>query len=247
MDIQLDNRAVFLDHWQKLALSTLDEATVGRDPALLEAKSFITNWGARAAVDSVGYRLVKAFRLSVSDRVFAPLIAPVLKMDPKFRYSRGFQTEGPLWALMSAQPAHLLDPKYADWKALLADSIRSVVTELTKGGRKLAERTWGERNTARIQHPLSRAVPSLARFLDMKPDPLPGDDNMPRVHSPTNGASERFVVAPGHEDQGFFHMPTGQSSHPLSPYFGLGHNAWVQGEKTPFLPGATRYTLTLEK
>ncbi len=247
MDIQLDNRAVFLERWQKLALATLDDAAMARDPRLREAKSLIENWGGRASVDSVGYRMVKAFRLAVSDRAFAPLIAPVLKMSPKFRYSRVWQSEGPLWALLSARPAHLLDPKYADWNALLTDSLGAVVTALTQDGRKLSERTWGEFNTARIQHPLSRAVPSLARFLDMPKDPLPGDDHMPRVHSPTNGASERFVVSPGHEDQGFFHMPTGQSSHPLSPYFGAGHEAWVKGEKTPFLPGPARYTLTLQK
>lgn len=247
MDIQLDNRAVFLDRWQKLALETLDDAILRSDPGLREAKSFIAHWGGKAAVDSVGFRLVKAFRVAVADRVFAPLIAPVLRMDPKFRYGRVWQSEGPLWALLSTQPAHLLDPRYAEWKALRADSIRAVVKDLTKNGRTLAERTWGERNVALIQHPLSRAVPALSRFLDMKQDPLPGDDHMPRVHSPTNGASERFVVSPGHEDQGFFHMPTGQSSHPLSPYFGAGHDAWLLGEKTPFLPGAPRYTLTLRK
>jgi penicillin amidase len=247
MDIQLDNRAVFLTRWQKLALETLDEAAIAKDPRLREAKGFIENWGARASADSVGYRLVKAFRLAVSDRAFAPLIAPALKMDPKFRYSRVWQSEGPLWALVSTKPAHLLDPRYADWKALLEDALSAVVTALTRDGRKLSERTWGEFNAARIQHPLSRAVPSLGRFLDMKKDPLPGDDHMPRVHSPTNGASERFVVSPGHEDQGLFHMPTGQSSHPLSPYFGAGHEAWVRGEKTPFLPGPPRYTLTLQK
>ena len=247
MDIQLDNRAVFLDHWQKLALKTLDAATIGNDATLRQARGFIENWGGKAAVDSVGYRLVKGFRLAAADRAFAPLIAPALKLDPKFRYSRVWQSEGPLWAMITAEPPHLLDPKFPSWKALLEDAMRSVVAELTKDGRNLAERTWGERNAARIQHPLSRAVPALARFLDMKKDPLPGDDHMPRVHSPTNGASERFVVSPGHEEQGYFHMPTGQSSHPLSPYFGAGHEAWVTGEKTPFLPGPTRYTLTLQK
>lgn len=245
MDIQLDNRAVFLEHWQKLALTTLDEATIGTDPALREARAFIAGWGGRAASESVGYRIVKTFRRAVSDRAFAPLIAPALQKDPRFLFSKIWQSEGPLWALITEKPLHLLDPKYADWHALLADAIRAAVLDLTAGGRPLAERTWGERNTARIQHPLSRAVPSLARFLDMKKDPLPGDDNMPRVHTPTNGASERFVVSPGHEEEGFFHMPTGQSPHPLSPYFGAGHDAWVKGEKTPFLPGRTKYTLTL--
>jgi penicillin amidase len=247
MDFQLDNRAVFLDRWQKLALATLDDAFVGSDLLLREARTFIASWGGRASVDSVGYRLVKAFRLATLDRAFAPLLAPALKLDPKFRYSRVWQSEGPLWAMITEKPAHLLDPRFADWNALLKDAIGAVVSDLTKDGRRLAERTWGERNGARIQHPLSRAVPALARFLDMKRDPLPGDDHMPRVHSPTNGASERFVVSPGHEEQGYFHMPTGQSSHPLSPYFGAGHEAWLTGEKTPFLPGSARYTLTLHR
>lgn len=247
MDIQLDNRAVFLDRWQKLALATLDDQAVGGDAKLVEARRLIANWGGRAAVESVGYRIVKAFRLAVSDRTFAPLIASSLKLDKKFRYSRIWQYEGPLWALNTSEPIHLLDPRFPDWKALRLDSIRAVVEALTKDGRRLSERTWGEFNAARIQHPLSRAVPALARFLDMKKDPLPGDDHMPRVASPTNGASERFVVSPGREDEGYFHMPTGQSSHPLSPYFGAGHQAWLTGEKTPFLPGPPRYTLTLRQ
>ena len=245
MDIQLDNRAVFLDRWQKLALSTLTEPTLNREPGLREAKAFIADWGGRASVDSVGYRLVKAFRLGAADRVFRPLLATVLKKDPTFRYSRIWQSEGPLWALVSTRPAHLLNPQFEDWNALLLDSLRAVIAELTKDGRNLAERTWGEKNAARIQHPLSRAVPALSRFLDMRNDPLAGDDHMPRVLSPTNGASERFVVSPGHEEEGFFHMPVGQSSHPLSPYFGAGHAAWLKGEKTPFLPGTPRYVLTL--
>ena len=245
MDIQLDNRALFLDRWQKLALSVLDEATVAGDPGLREARGLIEAWGGRAAIDSAGFRLVRAFRVAVSDRAFKPLIAPALKLDPKFRFSRVWQSEGPLWMLVTERPQHLLDLAFADWQSLLRDAMRATIAELTKDGRKLAERTWGERNMARIQHPLSSAAPALARFLDMKREPLPGDEHMPRVASPNNGASERFVVSPGQEEQGLFHMPSGQSSHPLAPYFGSGHDAWVKGEKTPFLPGPTRYTLTL--
>ena len=33
------------------------------------------------------------------------------------------------------------------------------------------------------------------------------------------------------------HMPTGQSGHPLSPFYANSHDAWVKGEPTPFLPG----------
>ncbi len=68
---------------------------------------------------------------------------------------------------------------------------------------------------------------------------------MPRVQSPSDGASERFVVSPGHEAEGIFHMPGGQSGHPLSPYFRAGHEDWVKGNATPFLPGPAQHTLTL--
>jgi penicillin amidase len=40
-------------------------------------------------------------------------------------------------------------------------------------------------------------------------------------------------------------MPGGQSGHPWSPFYRAGHEAWVRGEPTPFLPGLTQYTLTL--
>jgi penicillin amidase len=54
-----------------------------------------------------------------------------------------------------------------------------------------------------------------------------------------------MVVSPGREAEGIMHMPTGQSGHPLSPFYSNSHDAWVTGEPTPFLPGATVHTLTL--
>ena len=41
----------------------------------------------------------------------------------------------------------------------------------------------------------------------------------------------------GHEENGLFHMPVGESGNPLSPYYRDGHKAWEKGEATPFLPG----------
>ena len=80
----------------------------------------------------------------------------------------------------------------------------------------------------------------------MPADPLPGDTDMPRVQGPAVGASERFAVSPGREAEGYFHMPGGESAHPLSPYYRAGHAAWVRGEPTPFLPGPTQHTLELK-
>lgn len=68
---------------------------------------------------------------------------------------------------------------------------------------------------------------------------------MPRVQSPSHGASQRLVVSPGREEEGLFHMPAGQSGHPVSPYYGAGHEAWEEGRPTPLLLGDVVYELTL--
>jgi penicillin amidase len=94
---------------------------------------------------------------------------------------------------------------------------------------------------------LSRFLPAfISRFIDMPAVPLPGDRDMPRVQGPGFGASERFVVSPGHEDEGILHVAGGQSGNPLSPFFRDGFEAWARGDPTPFLPGPTRHTLRLE-
>jgi penicillin G amidase len=59
------------------------------------------------------------------------------------------------------------------------------------------------------------------------------------------GASERMIVSPGREEHGIMHMPTGQSGHPLSPFYANSHEAWVKGEATAFLPGQAAHRLTL--
>jgi penicillin amidase len=249
--VQLDDRAVFLERWRKLLLELLTPERTASDARRAEALHLVKEWGDHAATPSVGYRIVRAFRGRVAEDAFGPLLATCRRADGRFDYlgrrpNQGQrQWEGPLWALVSERPANLLDPRFASWDALLLSSLDAVLAELSKDGAPLAGRTWGERNTTLIQHPLSRVVPALGRWLDMPREPLPGDSNMPRVQHPSSGASERFAVSPGHEERGYFHMPGGQSGHPLSPNYGDGHEAWARGEPTPFLPGPAVHVLTL--
>ena len=79
----------------------------------------------------------------------------------------------------------------------------------------------------------------------MPAQPMSGDAHMPRVQRPAFAASERFAVSPGREDRAYFHMATGQSAHPLSPFFGAGHEDWVEGRLSPWSPGPVRYRLRL--
>jgi penicillin amidase len=172
------------------------------------------------------------------------LEVPGFSLDESSRYGVGRQFEGPAWALLTHRPQHLLNPGFETWEELLVTAVDRVAAQVSETG-PLAEETWGAANVASIRHPLSRILGPLAPWLDMPAQPLDGATHMPRVQQPAFGASERFAVSPGREQEGYFHMPGGQSGHPLSPYYRAGHEAWVRGEPTPFLPGPPVHRLTL--
>ena len=241
--IQLDDRALFLQRWWRLLR---DEAGSTHSPALAALAAAAREQPQRASADSVGYRVVRAWRLAVIERLKDGLTAPArAALGDAFVMPKLAQFEGVAWPLLEQRPAHLLPRRFDSWDALLEDAATQVRDELSATG-PLAARTWGERNTAHICHPLAGAIPLLGeRMLCMPPDPLDGDADMPRVAAPSFGASERMVVSPGHEADGIIHMPGGQSGHPLSPFWGAGHDDWVRGRPTPFLPGETVHTLTL--
>jgi penicillin amidase len=246
LTLQLDDRALFLARWRELLLATLSPDATRANPRREELRRHVADWGGRAATASVGYRAVRAFRLQVRERVFAPLIAVCQRVDPRFDY-RGFrQSEGPLWQLVSQRPPHLLDPHYPDWSVLLLEAADAALVELTAAGRPLAAHTWGDYNQVHIQHPFSRFLPWLSDWLDLPAQALPGDLHMPRLQTPDSGASERLAVAPGHERNGILHLPGGQSGHPLSPFYRAGHVAWATGEPLPLLPEPTAHRLRLE-
>ena len=244
LDIQLDDRALFLSRWQRLLQDTLAGS---KQPTLQSLRQLTAHWRNRAAVDSVDYRLVRAFRSAVSEAVLAPFAARVKQRQPDFSWPAESSAEAAVWALLRRQPPQLLDPKYPSWHALLVDAASQVVSELGQQPGGLGARRWGEHNRSAIHHPLSAALPRwLGHFIDMPDQPLAGDNNMPHVAAPGFGASERLDVAPGHEAEGVLDMPGGQSDNPLSPYFGAGHQDWVEGRPTPLLPGNTEHALTLQ-
>ncbi len=245
--IQLDDKAVLLEPWQKLLLDTLDEQALKDHPRRQELHGYVEDWGGRAAVDSVGFRAVREFRRKLVAQLCDVLGTPARQLDEDFRLGRYERVEGAIWRLVSEQPEHLIDPRYETWHELLLAAADDVIDEGTSDGNRLASYTWGNYNTTRIQHPLSLAVPRLAGWLDMEPEPLNGDtDNMPRIQAPTRGASQRMAVSPGREEDGYMHMPCGQSGHPLSPHYRDSHPAWANGEPSPFLPGKTEHTLVLK-
>ena len=247
LSIQFDDRAVFLTRWHDLLLEVLTDEVVSNDAELAEYRALVKDWIPRAVPESVGYRLVRAFRLDVERRVFHALTAPVREAyGDDVALQKSNQFESPLWSLVSKRPQHMLPGQYASWEAFLIDSVRRNIQYFKENfDGPLTDRTWGEINVAAIRHPLARSIPLFGDYLNMPAEQLNGDTDMPKVQGPSMGASERFSVAPGDEENSLLHMPTGASGHPLSPYYGLGHNDWAQGLPSPFLPGAPVHSLTL--
>ncbi|MGB5331574.1 MAG: penicillin acylase family protein [Woeseiaceae bacterium] len=245
--IQFDDRALFLARWRELLLKVLDDASVGDDADIAEYRRLVEEWIPRADPESVGYRLVRAFRLEVEERVFHALMAPARKAygeDVKLRRSNQF--EAPLWALVTTEPQHMLPSNYGSWRELMLGAVRQNIDYFNQNYEgPLSRRTWGERNTAAIRHPLSRGIPLFGHLLDMPADALSGDLDMPKAQGPAFGASERFSVSPGDEANSILNMPTGQSGHPLSGFYSRGHEDWVRGIPSPFLPGPASHRLTL--
>ncbi len=243
--IQLDDRALLLNRWKQL----LDETLQKTPPATWrnEIQQALQDWDGHASPQSVAYRIVHIFRLEVIKHLLDGFTAKIKSDYPEFEMPRLGQAEHAVWKLIEQRPPHLLPAGDRDWDSMLAARARQVTEQMQALPGGITARSWGEKNTADIRHPFSRALPSwIAAWLNMPADPLPGDHHMPRVQAPSFGASLRLVVAPGKEEQGYFEMPGGQSGHLLSPYYGSGHADWVAGKPVPFMPGLTQQTLLLQ-
>jgi penicillin G amidase len=182
----------------------------------------------------------------VMARALAFVLVECIEADPAFDPRRLRNREEAVWRLVTERPLHLLDPASESWDGFLLAAADAVVEEAQAAGPgDLSQRVWSEWNVTAYRHPLSAQVPALARWLDMPPASLPGDAYTVRVHWRSIAASMRLVVSPGREEEGILQMPTGQSGHPRSPFYGNSHPAWVEGTPQPLLPGPPVHRLTL--
>lgn len=248
--IQLDDEARMMKVWQKW----LQEVIASNPKATSEAFGiFAKTEGLRASINSVPYRIVHAFRNQVFSRIFGFDISRRGTIDIKKRglvAKLGIQRSIPVSyedvaeELIEQKPMHWLPEEFASWDDLLNDAAIATEVELTKD-QPLEEATWGKRNRAAIKHPLSMAVPALGTLLDMPEVELPGDSHLPRVQSPSGGASQRLVVSPGFEEIGIYHQPGGASGHPLSPYYRTGFDDWANGQASSLMPGPAVHTIEI--
>ena len=169
LSIQLDNRALLLEPWREILLTTLRrsdaQAVLTNDLAGIIA--CVSNWNGRATGDSVGYRVVRGFRNTTIEHLFEPLTAKGKQLLGERRERFWDGAERPVRALLEQRPIHLLNPRYSSYDELLLTAIGEVVNQLRAANEgDLARATWGQYANRPIQHPFSQGMPVLSRWLD---------------------------------------------------------------------------------
>lgn len=241
-EMQLDTRVSIFDFYRDLALQTIDQTEAGHELDH-EARQILLDWNGTADADQPAVQLLQIFRHQIHTRTLTPLLAPVRSLQQDFVY-RWFMDEEPVRRLLEERPMHLLSPRYGSWDELIETEWRNTLSRYQFLGHDLNE-PWGKTNAARIEHPLTMGMPMLADRLNLQAHPQPGHPFALRVATPSFGASARLVVSPGREQDGYLHVPAGQSGHPQSPHYRDAHAAWAEGQPLPLLPGEPNATLRL--
>ncbi len=242
--IALDERALFLERWHQQLRRELNPAQLKRSPELQTLLDALQDWDGRASADSRAYLAVRQFRLLFHAHTLGHWYAAVQAQDPEAGFTR-IHDEYALWALLTQKPAQVQLAEDNHWEDLLNRVLLATLHNLTPADGQAVPTltTWGTANTLDMAHPFARILPVLRPWLALPLAPQSGDMFMPKVSGTVFGASERMIVAPGKEAKGIFQMPGGQAGHPLSPYWGAGHEDWLQGRPAAYLPGKTEWVL----
>jgi penicillin amidase len=248
-DLQLDTESEFYGFYQQLALNSLTKETVAAQPDWAEVRDYLLAWDGRADAGSLGFALLVEFRKQLIESVFTPFLAASRQADKNFSYAWNY-IDTPLQALLNEKPLQTLPDAehYRNWDDFILGQLKHSIQQVQgrQPGVALMELNWGRLNRVKQTHPFSKVLPILSDLLDMPSEALPGCAFCVRAAGPGFGASERLVVSPGHFEDAILHMPGGQSSHPLSPYYRDQQYYWLKGLSMPLSAEKPEYTLLLQ-
>jgi penicillin amidase len=197
-------------------------------------------------INSKGAALLMAFRTKLAEALFAKVVARCKQYDPNFSYAWR-EMETPLRELLTQRPKGVIPAQYNDdWRVFILETLTSAAKDLQSDypDIELAQLNWGTVNRIAQQHPFSKSLPVLGAFLDIGDFESSGCASVcVRVMSKEHGASERFVLAPAHPENGILEMPGGQSGHPFSRHYRDQQKFWQEGKTIPFMPSKFLHTL----
>jgi penicillin G amidase len=246
--LQRDTGTDFYRYYQRLGLRALEDDGLAAQFSNDELRHYLKAWDGRAETNSLGLPLIVQFRDDLVKAVLAPLLVKCREIDPSFIYA-WHNADVPAQQIIESGHVELLPErqKFQDWnsflRAVLARSAQKLMER--QGAKTLADVRWGDVNRVEMRHPLSGNNAVLASLLNMPNVPLAGCARCVRYSSGKHGATERMVVAPGHESEGILHMPGGQSGQPGSRHYDDQQQAWIAGRPTNFSARAAVHRLTL--
>ena len=238
--MQLDTELIGLEAYRALALAALEGAT---DPGQLAQRDVIAAWNGRADADQPAVALLSAFQRSIERRFAAMLVAWMRQQagQPLPGLEIRAVHDEPWLRILETKPGNWLPSGYADWN----DFLRAALVEAAS--KEPGVEPWGERNRARFASPVAEAVPAFMKpTVTLDDGPQPGHGRAVRVQTPRAAASARYIVSPGHEEDGILQTPGGQSGDPRSPHYRSLHQAWRVGERTPLMPGPSARSVVLD-
>lgn len=233
--IQLDTRGGVYDFYHQLALGELKK-DLNKDPVLQEVEQALQAWDGYMHSASIGAVILAEFRHQLAREVFAKVVASGQAYDPDFSYAWR-EMETPLRLLLTQRPNGVLRARFNDdWSALIVETLRQTAQRLHRRHPDVAlsQLTWGRAHPVALQHPFSSQSPLLAWLLDMPAFEADGCASLcVKVMSNKFSASERLVLSPLYPLNAIFHMPGGQSGHPLSAHYRDQQALWQKGIATP--------------
>ncbi len=247
--LQLDTGTEFYRYYQRLGLRALEVGGLTGQFSKEKLSRYLEAWDGRAETNSLGLALLVEFRDELVKAVLAPLLSKCRAIDPSFKYFWNNADVPVRQIIESGRAALLPDPqKFHDWNSFLRTALLRSAQKLVErqGAKALADVRWGDVSKVEVRHPLAGNNAFLAALLNMPSVPLPGCAHCVRAANGKHGATERMVVAPGHESEGILHMPGGQSGQPGSRHYSDQQQAWVAGWPISFSAGAAVHRLTLK-
>jgi penicillin amidase len=127
LDIQLDDRALFLQRWH-VRLLTLVTTQENKYPDVMEV---LKNWQGRASHTSAGYLLVKRFRENVVDQTAGEIYRYLENNSNEFWPSAidNF-VEYPVWQLITEQPSQHVPAGFDSWDEFLLGMLDKTISGL---------------------------------------------------------------------------------------------------------------------
>ena len=203
--------------------------------------SLLKNWDGCFAAESVAASLVAQWEWELHEILFKDELGAELSQD-----YRGYASQALVRQILNGLAQTWVDDISTSNKETLNEVVLSAmeqaITKLSAShGNDWQTWEWGTIQTLQIKHPFGW-LPGLDRWFSVGPFPAPGYRSTLRRASSNppdwnvkHGASIRQVIDFSDLNRSSSVLPTGQSMHPLSPFFANQAPLYANGDSHPLL------------